>query len=112
MNKRPLSVTIVSCLLAAAGAVGLVYHSTEFKTLHPFPYNTLWVSLVRVLAIVAGVFMLRGSNWARWLAAGVDRIPCGRECLSFDDRIGSACFDPRGVFLFPLASSGKRVFSW
>ena len=23
---------------------------------------------MRVLAIVAGVFMLRGSNWARWLA--------------------------------------------
>jgi hypothetical protein len=28
----------------------------------------LLVSLVRALAIVAGGFMLRGSNWARWLS--------------------------------------------
>jgi len=67
MNKRPLSVTIISCLFAGAGAVGLAYHLTEFKTLSPFPYDVLWVCLVRLLAIIGGVFMLRGHNWARWL---------------------------------------------
>jgi len=30
--------------------------------------DTLVISFVRVLAILAGVFMLRGHNWARWLA--------------------------------------------
>ena len=44
-------------LLIAAGAAGLVYHTAEIAA-----------SLVRVLAIVAGVFLLRGQNWARWLA--------------------------------------------
>jgi len=68
MNKRPLSVTIIGCLLAATGAIGLVYHLKELKPQHPFQYDIVWVSLVRLAAIVAGVFMLRGSNWARWLA--------------------------------------------
>lgn len=68
MKKRPLSVTILAIFLAAAGAVGLVYHVTEIKTFNPFPWDVLWVSVVRVAAIVAGVFMLRGRNWARWLA--------------------------------------------
>ena len=68
MNRRPLSVTVVSCLLAAAGAVGFVYHLTELNVRHPFQNDAAWVSLVRLAAIVGGVYMLRGRNWARWLA--------------------------------------------
>jgi hypothetical protein len=67
-GRRPLSVTLVSLLLIAAGAVGLVHHVTELNPRQSLPSDTAWVSLVRVLAIVAGVFMLRGHNWARWLA--------------------------------------------
>lgn len=63
-RKRPLSVTIIGCIFIAAGAVGLVYHLREFK--HP-PADLLWVSVVRLLAIVGGVFVLGGRNWARWL---------------------------------------------
>jgi hypothetical protein len=68
MKKRPLSVTILAVILAAAGIVGLIYHLTEIKTVSPFPWEVLWVSVVRLVAIVAGVFMLRGRNWARWVA--------------------------------------------
>lgn len=68
MNERPLSVTIISCVFIAAGVIGLVYHLAEFKLQHPFQYDVVWVALLRLLAIVCGVFMLRGSNWARWLA--------------------------------------------
>ena len=64
MNKRPRSVTVISWLFVAAGAIGLAYHATEFKA---FQYEVVWVCLVRLLAILCGVFMLRGSNWARWL---------------------------------------------
>jgi hypothetical protein len=64
---RPLSVTIIGLLFAGAGLVGLAYHLTEFKTLSPFPWDVLWVCLVRLLAIIGGIFMLRGHNWARWL---------------------------------------------
>lgn len=68
MTKRPLSVTIISCIYIAAGVIGLAYHLSDFKTQHPFQSEVVWVSLVRLLAVVSGMFMLRGSNWARWLA--------------------------------------------
>jgi hypothetical protein len=61
--KRPHAVTVISWLFIAAGVVGLIYHAREFSA---FQYDVLWVCLVRLLAIVCGVFMLRGSNWARW----------------------------------------------
>ena len=66
MTKRPLSVTIIGWLFIVAGAVGLVYHGTEFKIGGPFKYELVMVCLIRLLAIVCGVFMLRGKNWARW----------------------------------------------
>ena len=67
MSKRPLSITVISWLFVGAGAVGLAYHATEFKADGPFQYDVVWVSLVRLLAILCGVFMFRGRNWARWL---------------------------------------------
>lgn len=67
MKHRPLAVTIISWLFIGAGAVGFAYHVTEFKALRPFQYEVLWVCFLRLLAIVCGVFILRGSNWARWL---------------------------------------------
>jgi 4-hydroxybenzoate polyprenyltransferase len=65
MNRRPLSVTVISWLFVAVGAIGLAYHVPEFKRL--FEYDLVLGSLVRLLAILSGLFMLRGSNWARWL---------------------------------------------
>jgi hypothetical protein len=67
-SRRLLSVTLVALLLIVAGAVGLIYHAREIDLRQPFQNDTMWVELVRVLAIVAGVFLLRGMNWARWLA--------------------------------------------
>ena len=67
MRKRPLAITIISWLFVTAGVIGLAYHATEFKAWRPFEYDAVWVCLVRLLAILCGVFMLRGSNWARWL---------------------------------------------
>jgi len=67
MARRPLSVTIISWLFIAAGGIGLVYHSTELMPEAPFDYEVIWVLLLRLLAVVCGIFMLRGSNWARWL---------------------------------------------
>jgi hypothetical protein len=68
MKRRPIPVSVVSLLLAAAGAVGFVYHLTELNLRHPFQNHAVWISLVRLLAIIAGVCMLRGRDWARWLA--------------------------------------------
>lgn len=65
MKKRPLAITVISWLFIAAGSVGLVYHLSELNAHNR--QELVWVSFVRLLAIVSGVFMLRGSNWARWL---------------------------------------------
>ncbi len=67
MNKRPLSVTIIGCVFIAAGLIGFAYHVTEFKSLRPFPNEIVWGLSARLLAILGGVFVLRGHNWARWL---------------------------------------------
>ena len=47
--------------------MGIAYHLKEFKPQHPFQYDIVWITLVRLLAVVAGVYMLLGRNWARWL---------------------------------------------
>jgi hypothetical protein len=67
MSKRPLSITIIGWLFIATGIVGIAYHATELKADRPFPYDVIWVCLVRLLAILCGAFVLRGSNWARWM---------------------------------------------
>jgi hypothetical protein len=68
MNKRPLSVTVIAWLYLIMGVVGLAYHATELKIARPLENDAVWVCFVRLLAIIAGAFMLRGRNWARWLA--------------------------------------------
>jgi hypothetical protein len=68
MNRRPIAVTILSCLLIATGVASLAFHATDFKPSHALAFELVWISLVRAIAIASGVFMLRGNNWARWLA--------------------------------------------
>jgi len=68
MNKRPLSVTIIGCIFIAVGAGSGALHAAEVKAWRPFPYDILLVELVNLIAIVCGAYMLRGHNWARWLA--------------------------------------------
>lgn len=68
MNRRPLSVTVIGWLFLLTGAVGLAYHATEFKLEGLFQYELVLVLFLRLLALVCGVFLLRGSNWARWAA--------------------------------------------
>ena len=68
MAKRPRSVTIIGYLFIAVGIIGIVYHAAELTRQSLFASDAVPVLLVRLLAIVAGVFILRGADWARWLA--------------------------------------------
>jgi uncharacterized membrane protein HdeD (DUF308 family) len=61
--KRPVSVLILACLYIAVGVLGLVAHYHDFS--QP---DGIWIALTEVVAILAGVFLFRGHNWARWLA--------------------------------------------
>ena len=72
MNKRPRSITIISWIFIAVGSIGLLIgllpsaditaaqRIAELKG-HWFVYVS------RMLAVLSGVFMLYGLNWARWL---------------------------------------------
>lgn len=64
-NRRPLAVTGLAWLFIAVGLVGFVYHFPNLRSLHS---DDLWIELTEILALVAGIFMLRRHNWARWLA--------------------------------------------
>ncbi len=68
MTKRPLTVTVLGWLLIVTGAIGLAAQVYNLWTAHAFADEDIWIALVRALAIVAGAFLLRGLNWARWLA--------------------------------------------
>jgi uncharacterized membrane protein HdeD (DUF308 family) len=52
---------MVGWLYIAVGSVGFVFHFRDRD-------DWVWVELVELVAILAGVFVLRGHNWARWLA--------------------------------------------
>jgi hypothetical protein len=68
MNKRPLSITLLSYLLIVVGAAGFVFHFSESYKRHSFASDDVLVLAVSLLAIVCGVFLLRGKDWARWLS--------------------------------------------
>ncbi len=62
MPRRPLSITIISWLFILFGSIALIggFVTTDLK-------SHWYIHLSRLLQIVAGVFMLYGRNWARWL---------------------------------------------
>jgi len=64
-GKRPVGVLIVACLYILVGAAGLAGHLPRHMVFHQ---DDVWIELTEFLALVAGIFMLRGHNWARWLA--------------------------------------------
>ena len=55
---RPLAVTILAWVYIAVGTGGFFTHLSD----------GMWVELVEIAAVIAGAFLLRGKNWARWLA--------------------------------------------
>jgi hypothetical protein len=77
MNKRPRSITVISWVFIALGGIALLNRLLplvddaaagrfpELRAERSFEY---WpICLLHVLAIVCGMFMLYGFNWARWL---------------------------------------------
>jgi hypothetical protein len=64
-NRPPASVIVVACLYLAVGTIGFAYHFTQLLALQA---DAVWVEATEFLAIICGACMLRGYNWARWLA--------------------------------------------
>ncbi|HUO16279.1 MAG TPA: hypothetical protein VMX38_14940 [Verrucomicrobiae bacterium] len=63
--RRPISVTGVAWLYIAVGTLQFAFHSPDLLKLQRDAYAT---EVTELLAVLAGVFMLRRQNWARWLA--------------------------------------------
>ncbi len=61
--KRPLAVTFLGWLFILTGLAGLVFHLSD----RPVDRWIVLISAIRILAVVGGVFLLLGRNWARWL---------------------------------------------
>ena len=67
--KRPFQVTMLGWLFIAVGILSTIFHLLK----SPLDRWTVPILLVGIIAIVAGVFLLRGARWARllvlaWLA--------------------------------------------
>jgi hypothetical protein len=63
-------VTILACVYLAVGTAGFVYHWRDFRARRSFQDDAIWIEVTEVLAVVCGGYLLRGQNWARWLALG------------------------------------------
>ena len=64
-TRRPVAILLVSFLYMAVGTVGFIAH---FHDLTARQNYSVLVEITELLAIVAGLFLFRGRNWARWLA--------------------------------------------
>jgi hypothetical protein len=65
VKNRPRSITIIGWLFVVFGSITLLSGVLPFSAIE---LKSHWyVHLSRILAIVAGAFMLKGYNWARWL---------------------------------------------
>lgn len=67
MKRPPILVLLVSLLLIATGIGGMVQHRAAILR---GDRDGITLVVLELAAIAAGAFMLRGDNWARWLAMG------------------------------------------
>src|ERR1700734_1073665 len=59
---------MLSWLYILVGVLSTGAHFAQFWTQKPMLNEVVWITVLGAAAIVAGAFMLRGQNWARWLA--------------------------------------------
>jgi hypothetical protein len=50
------------------GVIGLASHFTEFRAQSLFQSDIIGIGLTQLTAVVCGMYLLRGHDWARWLA--------------------------------------------
>lgn len=82
MIRRPISVTVISCIQIATGILSLLGITIRFvrdgsiayeviaDSPVPVPIQYLMSFVGMAVLVVCGYFMLKGKNWARWLCVG------------------------------------------
>jgi hypothetical protein len=61
--KRPFSVNFLGYLFIAVGIAALVYQLIKGT----LDFWMITIVLFELIAVLAGIFLLKGRNWARWL---------------------------------------------
>lgn len=72
MPTRPRSITVIGWIFLVFGSIGFLASLLPYLDTTPAQriaeFKAHWiVHLARIVAIVSGLFMLYGFNWARWL---------------------------------------------
>jgi hypothetical protein len=68
MKSRPLPILIVAVLFIIVGLGGFLTHAKDFFEPGEKLYVTILIQLLRILAIVSGILLLRANNSGRWLS--------------------------------------------
>ena len=68
MKNCPPTITMLSFLFIIIGVVSTGVHVWQFKISRPTALEELGIYVIGALAVLAGIFMMRAKNWARWLA--------------------------------------------
>jgi hypothetical protein len=90
--KQPIPVTVVGVLFILVGVVSTALHMLEFRAHPPTWVMAVGVCAVGVLGVIAGLYLLQGENWARWLAL-----------LWMAFHVAISIFEPVGVLVFHAA---------
>jgi hypothetical protein len=67
-SQRPLLITVLGWTLIAFGALEFVVQAARIRW--PLHAGEVGIPLFELVILACGVFLLRGANWARWLAVG------------------------------------------
>ena len=106
MVKRPVILTIFCCLLILLGAVGIVGHFPVHRAWHG---DDAWPLGLELILITAAVFILRGHNWARWLALVWIAF---HLAISFYDSVGKVIAHTIILLIFVAALFNPPVRRW
>jgi hypothetical protein len=61
--KRPFAVTFLGCLFIVVGLANSIFYLSK----SPLDRWAVPISFIGTIAVVGGIFLLKGRNWARWL---------------------------------------------
>lgn len=109
MPRRPLILTIFGWFLILGGAAGFVYHFPMHRAWQP---DDAWPLSLELILLIAGVFILLGHNWARWMAVVWIGFHIG---LSFYHSLGEVAVHTiillifAGILFHPAANAWFRA---
>jgi len=67
MKRPPIPVIIISVVFILVGVGGLIAGISPIIKNHEVRLDSVIVTVSGLTALLSGIFMLRGANWARWL---------------------------------------------